>query len=171
MPAAAAIAPESPHLNTSTPTSLLHCGHQAIQDLQLCCPMGTLNFLLSARSLLPHMQMNFRLHALLFCWHQEASLPTEYRGPVLTTKPSHGRAPTALSNSKNPAPPLSGNLPFCGCQETCLPKAQKDPALPTVPNHRRALTSPLKTKNATFPIVGRKAVTYYSVSGTRKPAF
>jgi hypothetical protein len=66
----------------------------------------------------------------------QASLPTEHGGPVLTTKPSCGRAPSAPSKSKNPPPPLSGNLPFC--KETCFPKAQKGPAFPTVPNHGKA---------------------------------
>jgi hypothetical protein len=42
--------------------------------------------------------------------------------------------------------------------------------LPTVPNHSKAPTSPLKNKNARFPTEGKKAVTYYSVSGTRRPA-
>jgi hypothetical protein len=37
--------------------------------------MGILNLLLSAMSPLPYMQVNPKLHALLFCWHQEASLP------------------------------------------------------------------------------------------------
>jgi hypothetical protein len=58
----------------------------------------TFNMLLSARSLLPHMQVNPRLHMLLLCCLQEAS--TEYRFPVLTTKASCRRAPDALTKSR-----------------------------------------------------------------------
>jgi hypothetical protein len=39
-----------------------------------------------------------------------------------------------------------------------------------MPGHRRDFTSPLKSKNTKFPTEGRKAVTCYSVGGTRKPA-
>jgi hypothetical protein len=55
--------------------------------------MSTLNLLLSARIPLLHMHVNPSLHALLFYWFQEAPLPKEHGGSVLTTKPSHGRAP------------------------------------------------------------------------------
>jgi hypothetical protein len=48
--------------------------------------------LASGRSLLAHAQVNPRFHALLFCWHHGASLPTEHGGSVLTNKPSHGSA-------------------------------------------------------------------------------
>jgi hypothetical protein len=81
-----------------------------------------------------------------------------------------GIVPTAPSKSGNPALLLSGSLPFCGCQDTCFPKTQKGPVLLTVPAYERDPTSPLKTKSAKFPTQGRKAVTYYSVSGTRRPA-
>jgi hypothetical protein len=110
-----------------------------------------------------------RLHTLLLCWCQEASLSTEHGSPTLTTKPSHETDPTALPKSKNPAPAQSGNLPFFGDQETYFFNVQKGPALPTVPNYRKAPTSPLKTKNARLLTERRKVVTYYSESGTRRP--
>jgi hypothetical protein len=91
-------------------------------------------------------------------------------GWTLNTKPSHERVPTAPSKSRNPAPPISGNLSFCACQETRCPKAQKGQAFPTVSNHRTVLASPLESKNARFPTELRKAVTYYLVCGTRRPA-
>jgi hypothetical protein len=131
--------------------------------------MATLNLLLSASSPLPYTQVKLRLHALLFWWCQEASFPTEHRGPALTSKPSCGRALTVPPESGNPALPLSGNLPFCGCQETCFPKAQKGPVLLTVPNHGRAHFS-IKEQKHRFPIEGRKVETYYSVSVTRRTA-
>jgi hypothetical protein len=77
---------------------------------------------------------------------------------------------TALSKSGNPAPPLSYNLPFSECQVTCVPQAQKGPALPTVPDHGRVSTSPLKRKTIRIPTEGRKAISYYSESGTRRSA-
>jgi hypothetical protein len=77
---------------------------------------------------------------------------TEHRGPVLITKPSYGRVPTALSKNRNPALP--------GYQETCFPKEQKGLVLPTVPDHGKTHSSTLNTKNAKFPTEGRKAVTY-----------
>jgi hypothetical protein len=84
---------------------------------------------------------------------------TEHRGPVLTTKPSSERAPTALSRSGNPALPLSVNLSFHRCQKICFPKAQKGPALLTVPDHGRSPASLLKIKNTRFPTEGKKTVT------------
>jgi hypothetical protein len=114
------------------------------------------------------MKVKPKLHAFLFSWCQEASLSTERGGPVLTTKPFHGRIPTILS--KNPTPPQGGNLPFCECQETCFPKVQKGPVLPTIPNHGRVSPSPLKSKNAKFPTEGRRAITYYSVNGIKRLA-
>jgi hypothetical protein len=39
-----------------------------------------------------------------------------------------------------------------------------------VPIHGRAPASPLKTKNTRLPTEGRKAIKYYSVGGTRRPA-
>jgi hypothetical protein len=132
--------------------------------------MGTLNLLFSAKSPLPHMQVNPRLHTLLFCWFQEASLSTGQSGSVLTTKASCWRAPTALWKRGNPVLPLSGKLPFCGCQETWFPKAQKSSVFPTVPNHRRAPASLLKTKNARFATEEGKEVTY-AMNGTRRPVF
>jgi hypothetical protein len=68
--------------------------------------MGTLNLLLIARSPLPHTQLNPRLQALLFFWHQAASLsteaflPTEHRGSALPIVPDSKRALTPLSKSK-----------------------------------------------------------------------
>jgi hypothetical protein len=127
--------------------------------------MGTLNLLLSARSQLPHPQVN---NILLFCWCQEASLLRGDGDPALTTKPSHGKAPTAQSKSKNPALLLSGNLPLCECQETYFPNEQKGPS--TIPNHKRAPASPLNSENTRFSSEGRKAVTCYSVGSTRRPS-
>jgi hypothetical protein len=66
--------------------------------------------------------------------------------PGTNYKPSSGWATAVPSKCRNPAPPLSGNLPFCGCQDTCFPKAQKVLPLFTVPGHRRAPGSPLKSK-------------------------
>jgi hypothetical protein len=90
--------------------------------------------------------------------------------PSLTIKPSYGSIPTAPSESRNPALLLSSNLSFCGCQGNCFPKAQKDLALPTMSDHWRASASLLKTKNGRVSTEVRKAVTYYSVSGTRRSA-
>jgi hypothetical protein len=126
-------------------------------SLPALLPHRTLSLLLSASSPLPHMQMIPRLHALLLCWCYVASLPTEHRGPALTTKLSCRRAPAAPSKSGNPALSLSGNLSFCGCQETYFAKAQKGPVLPTVTDHRRVPTSLLKTKNARFPTTGKES--------------
>jgi hypothetical protein len=39
---------------------------------------------------------------------------TEHGGPLITSMASCGRAPAAISKSRDPAPPLSGNLPVCG---------------------------------------------------------
>jgi hypothetical protein len=66
----------SSHSITSRlPEPLLHCGYHTIQACQPCCPTGALNFLLSASSMLPQVEVNPRLHALLFCWCQEVFLP------------------------------------------------------------------------------------------------
>jgi hypothetical protein len=135
------------------------CRHWKIQFHQLYCPMGVLNFLLSFRSQLLNAQVNPRLHALVFCWQQGASLPTDHR--ALTTKPSCERAPAAPSKSGNPVPPLSGNLPHWGCQETFFPKAQKGADFPPLPDHGRAPASLLKRENTRFPTEGRKAITCY----------
>jgi hypothetical protein len=158
MPEAAAMASGSPCPHISRPQGV-------------CCILGTRQFkpasfaapwVSSAWYSVPGAYCHTHSEPLAPCFAillvPESSLPTEHRGSVINTKFSHGRAPTALSKSENPALPLTGYLSFCGCQETCFPKAQKHPVLPTVPDHRRAPTSPLKTKNATFPIEGRKAV-------------
>jgi hypothetical protein len=58
-----------------TPGTLLPCGHQTIQSHQLCCPTGTINLLLSARSVLPHTPVSIRLQALLFYSARRPSLP------------------------------------------------------------------------------------------------
>jgi hypothetical protein len=99
---------------------------QAPDNLSLLAllPHRHLNLLLSARSLPPHRQVKLRLYAFLFCWCQEASLPTEHWGPAFTNKPSHGRISATPSKRRNPASPLSGNMSFCGCQKTCFPSAK-----------------------------------------------
>jgi hypothetical protein len=129
--------PMPQHKYTTGPP--MHSGHQTIQACQFFCSKGTLNLLLSSSSPLSHTQVNSRFQALLFCWYQEVSLPTEHRCPVLTTKLSYGKAPAASSKSGNPALPLSGNLPFCGYQDSYFPKAQKVPALPHCPTMGRPL--------------------------------
>jgi hypothetical protein len=88
----------------------------------------------------------------------------------ITNKVSCERAPAAPSNSGNPALPLS-NLPLCGCQDPCFSKPQKDPVVPTMSKDARDSTSLLKNENANFPTERRKAVTCYSVGGTRRPRF
>jgi hypothetical protein len=95
-------------------------GCQKVQACQLCCSLGILNLLHSASCMPPHGQVNLRFHTLLLCGCREASLSTEHEGPVLPTTPSCSRAPAALSKSRNPALPLSGNLQLCRCQETCF---------------------------------------------------
>jgi hypothetical protein len=108
--AAATVGPGRPCPSTNRRQGLC-C--KMIQVCWLCCPMGTLNLLLSARSPPTHMQVNPRFHSLLICWHQKASLPIVYGGPVLTTNSSCGRVLAAPSKSRNPDPQLSGNLPLC----------------------------------------------------------
>jgi hypothetical protein len=55
---------------------------------------------------------------------------SKHRGPVLTTKPFHGRVPTALSMKRNPVPPLSVNVPLCGYQETHFLRGKKAQCFP-----------------------------------------
>jgi hypothetical protein len=105
---------------------------------------GILNFLTSSRSPLPHTQVNPGFTLCYSASARKASLPTEYRSLVVTTELSCEKTLAAPSKSRNPAPPLSGNLTFCGGQETCFPKAQKGPALPTVSDHKRTPASLLK---------------------------
>jgi hypothetical protein len=107
----------------------------------------------------------------ILCYSADTRRLPPHRGPVLTTKPSSGRAPTALSKSRNPDPPLSDNLPFCERQETCFPKAQKGPMVPPILDHRRVPALPSNNKNARFPTEEKKAVTCYSVDIIRRPAF
>jgi hypothetical protein len=73
-----------------------------------CYPMGNLNLLHRARSLPPHTHVNSRLQALLFCWCQEASLPTKHRAPTLSTVPESKRALTPPSKSENARFPTKG---------------------------------------------------------------
>jgi hypothetical protein len=68
-----------------------------------------------------------------------------------------------------PAPTLSGDLLLHCCQEAGIPRdteAQHSPLCLS----GRAHASPIKSKNARLTTEGRKAVTYYSASSTRRPA-
>jgi hypothetical protein len=86
MPAAAAMLPGSPHPNRSRPQALCCIEStrwfkptgQPAWSASFADPRGTLNFLLSASSLLSHTSEP-HAHVLLFCWCQEVSFPTEHR--------------------------------------------------------------------------------------------
>jgi hypothetical protein len=111
-----------------------------------------------------------RLHTLLICWYQEASLSTEHRGPVLSTMPSHGRAPIAPSKSRIPALPLNGNLPLWGAKRTAFTRHKKA-------QHSHCAwpwgvpASPLKSGKGRFPTEGRKALNFYLLpQGAQRPS-
>jgi hypothetical protein len=76
------------------------CGHETIQAHQLCYDTSTFNLLLSAKSLLLYTQVYPRLQVLLFCWHQEAFLPTEHG--ALSTVPNSKRAHASTSRARIP---------------------------------------------------------------------
>jgi hypothetical protein len=103
-----------------------------------------------------HGQVNPRLHALLFCWCQQASLPTEHGHPAFPTMSSNGKTPAALSKSRTKIfywvaihytagrPPTvhSPSTPHCAWQ-------QDSPLFPVVGDIRR-LDSPNCTETQYF---------------------
>jgi hypothetical protein len=123
----ATAAPESPCLNTSRPQ-------------ELHCLLGTRQFKPSSFA---SPQASSTCYSVSGDYPQACSHPSEPQAPCLAIllvpgvffphrpqNPFCGRVPVALSKSRNPATPLSDNLPFCGCQESCFPKAQKDQHFP-----------------------------------------
>jgi hypothetical protein len=143
VPAATAMAPGSPcPMQVDTRASAV-CGPQIIQVYWLCCTTGTLNLLHSARSLPPHIQVNTRLRALLFCLCQEASLPIEYGRSILPTVPDSKRVLTPPSKSKNSRFPTEGskvyNLLLCRWLQALVPKVHRSPVLHTAPPCRRVM--------------------------------
>jgi hypothetical protein len=60
-------------------------------------------------------------------------------------------------------------LLFRWCHEASLPTEHGDPVLPTVSDSKRALAPPSKSNNTRFPTEGRKAITCYSIGGTKNP--
>jgi hypothetical protein len=157
MPAAAPVAPGSPCPNTG-------------RSQGLGCIVGTDDSSLPGLMLHRHPQLATQCPEPAATHSSEqASLSTDHGGPTLTSKSSCGRTPTAPSKSRKQA---LHSVVICHSVGARRPvslrhkKAQYFPLFLTIGDPP---TSPLKTKNARFLTEGRKAVTYYSLSGIRRP--
>jgi hypothetical protein len=96
-------------------------------------------------------QMNPGLQALLFCWHQEASLPTEHGGPALPNVPDSKRALIPHQRARMQDSSLREGKPYNLLlyrwhQKACVPKVHT--ALPC----RRVLSLLFKSWNPSSSI-------------------
>jgi hypothetical protein len=160
MPAAAAMVPGSPCPSASRPQGL-------------CCLVSTRQFKPAglAAPWVPstcytvlgachHTPSESRLQALLFCWCQETSFPTEHRGSAIPTVPVSKTALAPPSKSMNDS---SNLLFFRQHQKPCSPKVHRSPVLHTAPPCRIVTclmpkswnpSSSTKWQPATLPVLG-----------------